>query len=481
MKLGKRLLAVVLAMLMVIGITGCGGGSDETANGETKLLWYVIGSKQRDMESVMTEFNNRVKEKLGFTVDIQVIDAGTYTDKMNMIISSGENFDMCFTSSWSNDFLKNAKNGAFYALDELLAEEQDFYNSIPEYTWNSARIDGQIMAVPNYQSYTYYEAAAIPKRFIDKYNVDVESIHNLQDLEPYFEQIKANEQGIYPLDPKGFNMQTQIYYGTGAPGVGVIDKDADGKVYSIYESEEYMQKLATMRDYYKKGYIRPDVVSAAGEEATNTVKYGCWRAQAGPGSAATLSDKYGEEIVEISLVEEPVLNNAGARATMTAVSRTSKHPKEALQLIKLLNEDKDLYNLIYFGIEGKHYEKLDEDTVRIIEDGGYINANGFAYGSQFNSYYIEGQEDDLWKKADELNRSARVMFLDGFQLNTDSIKTEIANLSAVEKEYSYLLYGAEDYVDAQKEFVEKLKNAGLEKTMTEVQNQINDFMASKNQ
>ncbi len=479
MKQVKRILAAVMAVCLLMGVVGCGGGKKE-ANGEKTLLWYVLGTKQSDMETVMTEFNKRVKEKLGFTVDIQVIDSGVYTDKMNMIISSGEEYDLCFTASWANDFLKNAKNGAFYALDDLLKEEQDFYNSIPEYTWNSARVSGKIMAVPNYQSYTYYEAAAIPKRLAEKYNVDVESVDELQDLEPYFEQIKANEPDLYPLDPTSFNLQTQIYYGTGAPAVGVIDADADGKVYSIYESEEYAQKLALVRDYYKKGYIRPDVVSAAGEGQTNTIKYGCWRVQAGAGTAANLKDNYGEEIIEIPLLAEPVLTNNGARATMTAVSRTSKYPKEALQLVKLLNEDKDLYNLIYFGIEGKHYDKIDDETVRIKPEGGYATTNGFAFGSQFNSYYIEGQEKGLWQQADELNRTARVMFLDGFELQTDSIKTEIANISAVEKEYNYLVLGAEDYEDAHKKFIEKLKSAGLEKVMAEVQKQINDFMATKN-
>lgn len=479
MKLGKTFLAMALAGIIALGATGCGKTENEAANDEKKLLWYTIGSKQRDMDTVMTEFNKRIKDKLGFTVDIQVIDVGTYTDKMNMIISSGETYDMCFTSSWTNDFLKNAKNGAFYALDDLLTEESEFYNSLPEFVWNAARINGKIMAVPNYQSYTYYEAAAVPKRLAEKYNLNVNEVHKLQDLEEYFEQIKENEPSLYALNPKGFNLQTWIYFETGAPGVGIINNDEDGKVYSVYESDEYEQKLALVRNYYKKGYIRPDVISAADEETSSTIKYGCWREQAGPGSAAILAEKYGEEILEIPLVDEAMISNGGARATMIAVSRTSKHPKEAFELIKLLNEDKELYNLIYFGIEGKHYEKIDEDTVRIKPDGGYVNSTGFAFGSQFNSYYIEGQEKNLWEKADELNRTAKVMFLDGFELNTDNIKTEIANLSAVKKEYDYLLYGAEDYESAHKEFVEKLKSAGLEKTMEEVQKQINEFIANK--
>ncbi|MDY3929855.1 MAG: extracellular solute-binding protein [Clostridia bacterium] len=477
MKKIKRIIATCLCVSLSAGFAACKSEKDGD-NGELSLIWYNLGTKQSDTELVVDEFNKRVKEKLGFTVDFQLIDLGTYADKMNMIISSNEEYDLCFTSSWSNDFWKNAKNGAYYPLDELLKETPALYEFIPDFAWEDARVNGEIMAVPNYQAYTYYEAVAVPKRLAEKYNLDVNSVKTLTDLEPYLQQIKENEPELYPLKPNNFNTFTLKYFQTGAPGVSIINEDADGKVYSFYETPEYKQRLTLMRDYYKKGYIRPDVVSADEEESTGVVKYGAWRIQAGPGSAAQLLQQYGEEIIEIPLVDE-VFFSGGARATMTAIGANSKHPKEALKLIELMNTDKDLYNLIYFGIEGKHYNKITDKTVRIVDDGGYVNGNGFAFGSQFNSYYIEGQPENLWEEADALNRSTKPAFLLGFTLDTDNIKNEISNISATEKEYEYIELGAEDYEKIYEEFISKLYSAGLEKVMDEVQRQINEFIAEK--
>lgn len=475
MKKALKMAALLMALVICAGcFAGCG---ESASNDEKTLLWYSIGEKQADEESVFAEFNNRVKEELGYEVDIQMIDAGTYAEKMNMIISAGEAYDLCFTSSWSNDFKKNAMNGAYYPLTELLKEFPDLYNSIPEVCWTDATVNGDIYAVPNYQAMTYYEAVAVPKRLAEKYNLDTENTRRLWDMEDYFKQIKENEPDLYPLKPDNFNLHTFVYHETGAPGVAYHNADNNGKVVSLYETPEYLEKLAFARDYYQKGYYRPDVVSAYGEDDNGIVKYGAWRAQAGPGSLATLNEKYDEEIIEIPLVDETFVG--GARATMVAIARNSKDPKAALKLLEMINTDADLYNLLYFGIEGKHYEHITEKTVRPISNGGYVTTTGWAFGSQFLSYYIEGQEEDLWDQADRLNREASVAALHGFELDTEPIKNEVSNLSAIEKEYEYLEFGAEDYEAAYKEFIDKLYAGGLQKVIDEVQKQVTAFLAAK--
>ena len=54
------------------------------------------------------------------------------------------------------------------------------------------------------------------------------------------------------------------------------------------------------------------------------------------------------------------LTTGGITATMQAINRNSKNPERAMMLLELLNTDKDLYNLLNFGIKDKHY-KIDAD------------------------------------------------------------------------------------------------------------------------
>ncbi len=58
---------------------------------------------------------------------------------MNMLISSGEEFDVCFTTqSWLNKYQPNVSRGAFLALDDLIDEHApDLKEVLPEFFYLS--------------------------------------------------------------------------------------------------------------------------------------------------------------------------------------------------------------------------------------------------------------------------------------------------------------------------------------------------------
>ena len=70
---------------------------------------------------------------------------------------------------------------------------------------------------------------------------------------------------------------------------------------------------------------------------------------------------------------------------MIGISRTSKNPEKAFKFIELVNTDKDLYNLICFGIEGKHYNLDENGRVVFNDQGGYIPKACWKFGNQFNA------------------------------------------------------------------------------------------------
>ena len=57
-----------------------------------------------------------------------------------------------------------------------------------------------------------------------------------------------------------------------------------------------------------------------------------------------------------------------------AVSRTCQNPEVVMQFMELFNTDKYLHNLIVYGIEGKNYTKIDDNTIDPIRGSGYGNA-----------------------------------------------------------------------------------------------------------
>ena len=198
-----------------------------------------------------------------------------------------------------------------------------------------------------------------------------------------------------------------------------------------------------------------------------------------PGIEKDLERRYGYPIY-VKTLGDAVLTNDSTCATLTAISRTSKNPEKAMKFIELINNDKELYNLLSFGIKGKHYEMVDEDSIRIL-DGVKYNTNQWALGCQFNSYKLEGQEKTIWEDTIEQNKNAKVSPLLGFRIDVDSIRTELANISTALAPYGNVLgYGLSDDWESLLEKRNKEFAQDNQKVYEEVQRQIEEFKKSKN-
>ena len=97
------------------------------------------------------------------------------------------------------------------------------------------------------------------------------------------------------------------------------------------------------------------------------------------------------------------------------------------------------------------------------------------FGNQFNAYLTVGQDADVWEQTKQLNDSALKSPISGFVLNTDSISTELSQITTVRNEYASVDNGTEDQA-AYDEMVEKLETAGQRKVIEEIQRQIDAFL-----
>ncbi len=70
--------------------------------------------------------------------------------------------------------------------------------------------------------------------------------------------------------------------------------------------------------------------------------------------------------VYTAIISKLYVNVGGGRDTMIGIGKNSKNPELAIKLIEQMNTNKELYNLISFGIEGKHYKKLTMSTLDML-------------------------------------------------------------------------------------------------------------------
>lgn len=194
----KQVLAAVLAAVMGASmLAGCGNSaesgnvssgnessqaassSETEQQGQTEqepaelepveLVWNIVGTPQDDQDTVFAEVNKVLQEKLNTTVQFNVIDWGAYDEKMKVAIATNEDYDICFTSDWTNPYVSNAQKGAYYPMTELLEKyAPHIMEQVPESYWDATRVGGEIYGVVNYQVTARIEGVSFPADTVEE-------------------------------------------------------------------------------------------------------------------------------------------------------------------------------------------------------------------------------------------------------------------------------------------------------------------------
>ena len=474
----KKLTSIALIAAILCSMAGCNsqknakGGEEEIPT----LEMYMFGKQQKDLALVMEEANKIIEPAIGAKLNMTLIDSGAYTEKMNMKLATKEYFDICFTSSWMNPYGKGVSNESYYPLTKLIDENApELREVIPDYWFKAAERDGEIYAVPNQQIANTIDAVTMEKKWADKYHLDVNSIKSWKDLEPFMQQIKDNEPDVYPTRPYGNPGQKNYEPISGGVGLDLRDKDKLTAVYE-YESDGWEEGMDMLRSWFEKGYFREDIASVVDDNndflAGKYVVTGTgWK----PGFESTQNAMLGGEHIAIKLADKAYVTGAGLTSTMWAISAYSKYPEKSIKLISLLNTNKDLYNLLCYGIEGKHYNWVDDNHIKLEENGGYYLNTSWAFGNQFNSYLMEGQDDNVWEETEKINDEAEKSRILSFVFDSSKVQTELSQISTVTQEYKNMKNGSVDWRECFDEYKSRLKAAGIENVKNEVQRQLDEY------
>jgi putative aldouronate transport system substrate-binding protein len=494
-KATKKVLCLALALMLAVSLclTGCQKEepddkaetqqtTTQAAEKPVELVWVTRSSPQEETDVVEKELNQKLLPAINATVKLNYIDPGTYNDKIKVKMAAQEVMDLVFTAPWANDYYGNVAKGAFTALDGLLAEyAPKSYAQIPEAFWDAVKVDGKIYGFINYQICSRNAAFAAIKEYVEKYNFDMSKIKKPQDVEPFLAAIKAGEDSsIIPTEgwKNGAWEIIMTYYdfeqvgSVFSPGV-IRVKNNDLRVINQYATDEFKEHALMMRDWYQKGYMIKDAATFTSlVQQRSTKKCVSLFMTTKPGGLAEWQGQYGYEMAA-QQIAEPMVSTTAVTTTMNAIPITSSDPVRTMKLLELVNSDPEISNLINFGIEGRHYTKVGDNRIEKIADSKYWPNRSWTFGNVFITYLQPGQEDDVWQKTKEMNESAFVSPLMGFNLDPEPIKSELAQCQAVFDEYAPgLLTGSVDPERYLPEFIEKLKTAGVDRIIQEEQAQI---------
>lgn len=473
-------------LLSASTILGACGDKKESAGSDTnkpvELIWYTIGTPQKDTDRVMEEVSKYTKEKIGVTVKMNMIDFGDYTQKMQVMTASGTPMDVLFTSSWAFDYVQNARKGAFYAIDDLLNKQgADVKGALDPAFLSGSKVDGHNYGIPANKELPAQEVWRFNKKFLDKYEIDYKSIKTLEDLEPVLKIIKEKESGIVPFAvDKNFGPYVPYDFVIEKLPMAVKVDSKDLKIVNVLETPEMIQALKTMHKYYKAGYIPTE--AATTNSSTDLQKTGNWfvdKATTQPFADNLWSASNGYPVV--STPSSPAyIYNWSVMGSMQAISANSRYPEKAMEFLNLLNTDPVLRNMVDSGIENVHYKKLGENVMENLPESKNYDMPTFSLGNLMITHLYPEDPANKWDEFKKFNATGKPAALLGFNFDPSKVTSEIAALQNAKEEFwTPLMTGTADPDKVLQQAVQKLKSAGLDKIMEEAQRQLDAWKATQ--
>lgn len=510
-KLGH--VGLLLVLVLVLALSACRGNgadgvhtSDEESNGsnhemagndfalddgapyEIVYAYPTFENVPADLLLVQEEINKITKTKINATVKLLPISNSVFTTQIKLMRSSGEKLDM-FTMLGS--YSSQVARGALYPIGNIMAENaQGTLDALGDVYYNATKVNGVSYGVPSIRDLAQDFGFVMRKDIADKHGMDLGQVQTFEDFGKIFEMIKQNEPGMAGAtslangsilstykthDPLGNDLG--VLLGNGLDNLEVVNWFASG---------EYERIVRKLREWHLAGYLPKDAATnpESNQVLVKSGKAAGWLSAMKPGFEAQESRNVGISMIAVRTAPAVTKTDTVTNVT-TGVAAGSDNPAKTLQFLNLMYTDKEIINLIDWGIEGKHYKKLDgQDHMIKYPDGvtsdnvGYKN-NSWMHGNQFLSYVFEGDDPDVHKKMDEFNKSAAKSLALGFSFNGESVKNEVAACNAILEQYRRVLEnGAADVDKVLPEFLRKLDEAGIGLIIEEKQKQLDGWAAA---
>ncbi len=492
MKRLKRLTALVTAAVLTLGIVGCGGRKQSSADsvfeddGEFYTIeWYLLnpGIKQKDVEPVQNELNKYLKEKINAEVHMNVFDWSTYSERLNLMLQSGEKMDICWACG--NDYYTTVAKKGYVELDGLLEKyAPKLLETIDENLLDGSKVNGKAYGIPANKESASALGVIYRKDIADKLGIDMNNCKTPQDVMEVCKIVKKSYPDMFmtntstpnaPVDWLNFD---RVYLGYGK----WFGDNADTLI-NLYETPEYKEACEYAYNLRQNGGFYPIGDGKTQNELLDAGQMFCMVTNIKPGKAEEYNIQFNKSDMKYAQVflGTPQTTTTDCTGSLMCIPLTSENPARTVKFLELLNTDSYVNNLVNFGIEGDGYIKNDDGTVHVLKDAAYkCNGNQWLIGNVFLNYITDEDDPEKNKNFLDFNAQSTASDMLGFSFDVDNVRNEAIAVSNVIKEYSDQLKTGEVSVEKSYDtFMDKMKKAGSDKVLEEVQRQYDEWKKNK--
>lgn len=477
---------------------------------QAKITGYLLGSPLPGTPAVISALNEKLRKDLNAEMVINYISWGDVQSKYPLILAAGEDVDWVFTAQWAF-YSQLAAKGAFLDITPELLEKYmpKHYELIRNTTaLEESKINGRDYMIPTSTPDRKANVFIYREDLRKKYGIP--GIKKFSDLEPYLNAIKENEPEMIPLEiGSSYDLQTPhlnlvyenyditldiIPTSSGGTGIVYCPLDQEGKLYYLSDepiASAYKNAAYTIKSWYEKGYINK---GAFANKVRSKESFVQGKSAVGLGNSIDIQGNIAlatAQGFEVGLV--PIVSGKSGHIVSDtyicngiAIARNSKNTERTLMAMDLIMENREYDMLVYFGIEGKNYMEKDNKVVLLNESekgsGSYppdqagfwfTNKDIFPPLASWTPSYIEHKE--------QLKTLLAPNIYAAFAPATDNIKIETENCNQIITQYlNPIQLGTVKDVDASFQVLkEKLRAAGIERIMAEMNRQTKAFLKNK--
>ena len=528
----KKILAMLLALVMLFGMVACAqsnedpttpvadNSNDNVSNNEapveeakepvTLTWWWPGNGPMPDTEMVNEAFNELLHTYEGME-HVSVVFKDTvgaeYAQALTLGVASEEPMDIVGTCALFCNYNQLVEDGILMDITSYLESYPDLVNEYPEWLWEYMAVGDGTYAVPSYQRASNMWYFVVRKDLMDKYGDYDKMTKAFQDpnatskdylllCEEFLKAIREGEKDDQLYIPNVANMKYLggYYWDTISGRFAVTPGTSDLSYWTI--NEEYEAYWREMARLYTEGLAYEEAIDLDKAEWAAGNPRWAFNFKSYMGDAETASayftNAFGYEVTAIPMSTSYYVGRTWA-AGGNAVSAFCEHPEDALNLLQLMatTEGKELYNMLVYGIEGVHYEKTGDNTIKTFDYDGTQAGSGARYGTwkwemgnAFNAYLNQGSVEGANEMELAINENPDnvVSLLIGFVPDLTEIQSKLDQINAVDGEfYNGLRFGTSGakFDEYFADYVEKLKVAGLDEVMENLQEQLDAFLASK--
>lgn len=491
--LRRSIVSVMLAVILLLA--GCATNaptpSEQSNTNATKAMSgtikiFMIGETPKGQAEVTKALEKALaKDNLNFKLDFTFITGSEYVNKLTLVASSGEDYDICWTMPVNIGDLA-AKKGLAPLNDALKNYGKDLLASIPELSLKEVTFDGNIYGIPTLIPVSSQDGLVqIRKDLREKYGMP--PITTVAGFEDYLRAVKANEPGMIPYSddvarflcreygefftPIGKELRSPVY---------VAADDTNMVVKNFYTSDIFKNIAMKIRKWDSEGLYGLEVSKNVNADV------GAGKVAATWATVGTLDERISQfkSLMPNGMLENVFLYPDKPHCLFVygvdnlSVLAVSKKVNESVAFINWIRKNQANYDLMSYGVKDVNY-KLKGDSISyegIVPENVYLPSNWSWADVRFRRY--DAALDPGYKESRiNWDSGARTFPYTGFVLKQDPINIEIAQMTALMAEYRpQLLNSKIDWQTTLDTFLKKMDEAGMEKVIKECQTQMDAYV-----